>query len=588
MPYQATTIATAINRLNISHFLPAIQREFVWSPAQIITLFDSLMRGYPISTFLFWELGQDSRSEWDIYRFIENFDPRDAHNPPGSAAGVQQLMLVLDGQQRLTSLQIGLKGFYTTRRRGGRRRNPDDWVRTSLYLDLFKDPTQLPDDGETGLRYGFEFQPNDPENDANHHWFKIGRILAFNGDDRFDQFKYEEVESLPNSVTRGQQRVFQMNLDRLYRMVWKEEVISYYTEQNQDFDRVLDIFVRANSGGTVLSKSALLLSMVTAHWGNMNARDEIFNFVDQLNRDLTRRNKFDTDFVMKSCLVLTDLEVVYKVENFNRGNLYRIQQRWPMIKGAMERGVDLVNSFGIDRENLTSTNALIPIIYYLYKNPRTTLRGSTEYDARNAQLIRRWLIWALLKGAFGRASDNLLRAIRENINNLSPGADFPVDAINSTIARTGLSPVLAADEVLDLTYGGKKTFLALSLLYNFNAWGVTEHHQDHIFPRSHFTREHPDFGALSAETQNRYMELMDSFGNLELLTRDENLEKSNQDFPTWLSRRDTLFRDKHLIPADDSLLRFDRFEEFVAAREELIRQKLCSLLGPSVTDSQIQ
>ena len=83
-----------------------------------------------------------------------------------------------------------------------------------------------------------------------------------------------------------------------------DEVIAYYTETDQDYDRVLDIFVRANEGGTRLSKSDLLLSMVTANWDGVNARDEIFNFVDRVNTQLTRRNDFDKDFVMKSCLVL--------------------------------------------------------------------------------------------------------------------------------------------------------------------------------------------------------------------------------------------------------------------------------------------
>ncbi len=52
MGYQSDTISTIINRLNVRYFLPAIQREFVWDPEQIIELFDSIMRGYPISSFL--------------------------------------------------------------------------------------------------------------------------------------------------------------------------------------------------------------------------------------------------------------------------------------------------------------------------------------------------------------------------------------------------------------------------------------------------------------------------------------------------------------------------------------------------------
>src|SRR5207248_2931957 len=168
--------------------------------------------------------------------------------------------------------------------------------------------------------------------------------------------------------------------------------------------------------------------------------DQIFQFVDYINTHLTRKNDFSKDFIMKSCLVLTDLEVKYKVDNFNDKNLSLIRQHWPSIKQAVQYGVDLANSFGSDAEPLTSVNALIPIAYYVFKNPGKTFRGTSDFEARNRELIRQWLIMALLKGAFGRASDTLLKDIRENIKaSANPGADFPVQAINETIRKTGLS-----------------------------------------------------------------------------------------------------------------------------------------------------
>src|SRR5204863_2382988 len=115
--------------------------------------------------------------------------------------------------------------------------------------------------------------------------------------------------------------VFNRNLNALHRCIWGDSAISFYTEASQDYDRVLDIFIRANEGGTRLSKSDLLLSTVTAQWGDVNAREEIYGFVDRLNSDLARKNDLDKDFVMKSCLVLTDLPVQYRVNNFNDQNL---------------------------------------------------------------------------------------------------------------------------------------------------------------------------------------------------------------------------------------------------------------------------
>jgi hypothetical protein len=145
--------------------------------------------------------------------------------------------------------------------------------------------------------------------------------------------------------------------------------------------------VRANEGGTKLSKSDLLLSMVTSNWGGINAREEIFRFVDRINKELMRWNDFDKDFIMKTCLVVADLRVAYKVQNFNAQNLQKIRNRWEDIKSAVERTVNMVNFFGIDRDNLTSANALIPLIYYLSSRPGLTLRCCTPFEARNLDLV---------------------------------------------------------------------------------------------------------------------------------------------------------------------------------------------------------
>jgi uncharacterized protein with ParB-like and HNH nuclease domain len=585
MPYQSDTIANVVNRLNARYFLPAIQREFVWRPDQIVQLYDSLMRGYPISTFLFWDLKPENRDRWDIYRFIDNFHANETHNDLASTAGVQQLTLVLDGQQRLTSLLIGLKGSYTTKKKYMRYDRSDAWVKQTLHLDLFKDPEKEPDDGDLGIRYGFEFLASTPERDGDHYWFKVSRILDFDSEDRFEKFKYEERDRLPDCVTRGQVRIFERNLDRLYRVVWKNDVISYYTETDQDYDRVLDIFVRANEGGTKLSKSDLLLSMVTLKWSGVNAREEIYGFVERLNNTLDRKNDFDKDFLMKTCLVLTDLKVQYKVDNFNNQNLALIQQHWGEIKAAIENAVNLVNWFGIDRDTLTSLNALIPIIYFLYRHPGLQFRGATSASAvKNASTVRQWLTMGLLNNVFGGQSDNVLRDTRKVLQEKAVEPDFPLEALNAEIAKSGRNAnfdEVALENFLATTYGARTSFLALSLLYDDNSWGVTAYHQDHIFPRSLFTPKRLENSGLPAEKQARYAELVNRVGNLQLLLGQENQEKSDQDFQTWLTTRDAWFRRRHLIPEDDVLLRFEKFDEFVLAREGLIRQRLKRLLTPT-------
>lgn len=108
--YFGTRIAELLPRINVDILLPSIQRPYVWEPEQIVKLFDSLMRGYPINTFLFWELEPEHFGDWDIYRFVREFRHGDIHNDLASIEPDRPVTLVLDGQQRLTSLLIGLTG----------------------------------------------------------------------------------------------------------------------------------------------------------------------------------------------------------------------------------------------------------------------------------------------------------------------------------------------------------------------------------------------------------------------------------------------------------------------------------------------
>ena len=125
------------------------------------------------------------------------------------------------------------------------------------------------------MRYGFAFRTDDADaRGADHHWFKVGQILNKRSADDLENLIEQEQERLSDGTTKEQSRVLRHNLTRLHEVVWKEDAIWYHTEHKQDYDRVLDIFVRANSGGTTLSKSDLLLSTITAGAGGAPWRRE--------------------------------------------------------------------------------------------------------------------------------------------------------------------------------------------------------------------------------------------------------------------------------------------------------------------------
>jgi len=583
LAYQNASIAETIDNLNVTHFLPAIQREFVWGPDRIVMLFDSVLRGYPISSFLYWHLKHENADSWEFYDFVKRGSARGARNTSANVAGVPNLTIVLDGQQRLTSLLIGLRGQYEFKKRYGRYDNPETWQVRRLYLDLLKNPVQIPEDGEEGLRYGLQFIEKGPERIAEHFWIEVGEILRFDTEQSFEEFRAETLDAIRATGFVGDMRVPEKNLDRLYHSVWTDKAIAYFVETDQDYDRVLDIFVRANQGAVRLSKSDLLLSMMTARWSHKNARNEVYDFVDRLNRDMQLPNSFDKDFVMKSCLVLCDLPVAYQVRNFNRKNLGLIAKNWQSIKSALERTVRLTNRFGISRDNLTSANALIPVAYYFMQHPSHKLQGTSQFDAENVPKVHAWVLTSLVNNLFGGQSDRALTAARQALQSIDAEEDaFPLEALVEALESAGRRPRfddVALEDFLETEYGDWDCFLALSLLYDNANWGHLPHELDHIFPRKMFSKK--SFGDLgwSDERRQRYLNLRDCIGNLQLLTEPENRSKSGKDFSKWLRTRSDEFRRTHLIPEDDDLLKFERFEDFVSAREELIRARLGALLG---------
>lgn len=590
MSYTSITIQEVIDNINEKYYLPDIQREFVWKPEQVILLMDSILRGYPINSFLFWKIAKGNYDKWNIYKFIENFDPRKPHNEEQkNKGGKPELVLVLDGQQRLTSLLIALTGAYTIKQKYARKEKDESWSEKKLYINLLESvkKVQEDDDLETDVAYALRFlDPSDLEVERNRKklsfWFCISEIMNPDFHKKTGAFQ-KFVDEKIKEVSHGNVSIFRHNIETLREAIWENKNITFYSETEQDSDRVLDIFARTNMGGTKHTKSDLLLSMVTSKW-QINARKEINEFVDELNNRLQRDNDFNKDFVLKTSLVLTDISVRYRIETFTDVNLKQIENNWEAIKTAIKETVNLVNSFGIDRYNLTSVNAIIPIIYYLYKNPNLRLIGSTADDkTRNRMKIQQWLIMALINNVFSRQTDNVLANLRTVLQKTPKSELFPLEALNQALAemKRGTTVQKTIEEILHTEYGDSEAMLALSLLYDPIDWGrATKYEKDHIFPQTVFDTEDLQQSGITDDSQiAKFQQSFNRLGNLQLITEADNREKSDTDFEKWLKDRDPDYRDEHLIPDDDNLLKLENFEQFLAAREELIKQRLVKLFS---------
>ena len=135
MGYQTpVTIVQMLGGLRDRQFvLPDIQREFVWSEDQIAELFDSLMRGYPIGTFLFWKLDAAAAVGPEFYEFITDYSELTPHNPRVNDPA-SPVTAVLDGQQRLRAVE------YRTARKLCNSRP----IRTEERPRLLSSPTPSP------------------------------------------------------------------------------------------------------------------------------------------------------------------------------------------------------------------------------------------------------------------------------------------------------------------------------------------------------------------------------------------------------------------------------------------------------------
>jgi len=260
------------------YLLPAIQREVVWDFEQIIRLFDSVMREYTIGSFLFWDVNKETSRKFQFYEFVRSFHERDSrHNPKASITGEESIRGVLDGQQRFTALYIGLKGDYAYKVAWKRWDSDDAFPKRKLYLNLLSEAAP----NDLDMKYDFDFLTDEEavsENDNNTFWFEVGKVLNFKDHSEINDFL---IDNNLNQRPKEQAKFANQTLFKLYQMINDAQIINFYLETSQELDKVLNIFIRVNSGGTPLSYSDILLSIASAQWKSRDAREEIISFVDE-------------------------------------------------------------------------------------------------------------------------------------------------------------------------------------------------------------------------------------------------------------------------------------------------------------------
>ncbi|MET8954751.1 DUF262 domain-containing protein [Streptomyces sp. NPDC004533] len=573
------TIASALERIHRREYvLPAIQREFVWSRDKITRLFDSLMRGYPIGSFLMWQVQEGNAGRFTFYDFMRDYHERDnAHCAPTGPLGSRAVTAILDGQQRLTALNIGLYGSFTAKLPRLWANNPLAYPKKFLYVNLL----QRGQDDDLGVEYDFRFltpeEATAGTESGDAHWYRVRDV--------------REVRTVRDAVRTLQHRGIVDHdtagdvLSRLQEVVHVTPTVNFFLEEAQELDKVLNIFIRVNSGGAVLSYSDLLLSVATAQWGERDARETIHRLVDELNA-VGQGFTFSKDLILKTGLVLLGKgDIRFKVDNFDRDTMTNLEKHWSDIEGALRLGVALLADFGFSGVTLTANSVLIPLAYYLHRRNLGENYRTSEAFRDDRAAIRRWLQRSLMKsGVWGSGLDRLLTGLRATLEK-EGGQGWPTDAIEREMARQGKSlrfEPAEIDDLLDLKYGSKRLFPMLAMLYP--GVDTRDHfHEDHIFPRSLLrSRAKLRKAGVPEDALPLIEDRADRAANLQLLRGGDNTSKQASLPADWLRKhfRSDAERESWLREFDAIGLPEDvtGFLEFYDVRRERMRERLVTLL----------
>lgn len=591
MSYKKMTFKKALEEINARKMLlPAIQRRFVWDTKQIELLFDSIMRDYPIGSFLFWEVKPEAFHNYAFYEFMKDYHERDNQFnklAPKSFKPKSSIIGVLDGQQRLSSIYIGLVGTYAYKLPYYGWHNDKAFPKRFLYINLLHKQNE----DEHSPLYKFEFLTEDKSNIClkDEYWFKVSEIIKWQGaednddwiDSAINELKNSEVDgSFPDDVIQvleNSKKEIKRTLAKLYNKLHNEEILNYFEVQSDDIDAVLEIFARVNSGGKSLSKSDLLFSTIVAHWNE--GRDMMEDLLKEMNAD---NFNFDADFIVRACQMLVlDIPMKLEIKNFTAKNVSHVENRWDEIKTALLTTASWLKEFGYSRDTLTSQNAVLPIAYFIFN------KGS---DKKKDEW-RQYLTHALIKNVFSSQNDRLLEELRTELKNNIQNFQFKDWIVKKFVSNKSFA--ITEEEIEELlTYKkGRHAYIILSYLYSykFNQLSI---HLDHIHPASGFTTNKLNKLGIELDSISKWQDIKDQLPNLQMLDSTSNISKSDKLLAEWIndefqtSDLKARFFLSNYYPQNPNL-EFKNFEQFFESRKIILRDKLKQKFNVGTVDVSV-
>lgn len=556
MSYDSITISTAMRRIGNSELvLPAIQRDFVWSPDRIYRFLDSLMRGYPIGTLLFWNTKQRVQYREFTADHTDNLRYTFHIKEEGKRG-----TMVLDGQQRLQLLYLSLHGSLHGQQ---------------LHFNVL---TGNDTEDASEAKYHFEFLSDKKavERNAQHKghqlWVPLTEIYqVMNIPQRVHLVEEYHAQAGLDRPSEASHRLIQ-NVEVAYSKLKAEQILSHYTiDPNYGEDlsptpinEILEIFVRINSGGQVLSKSDLMFSLLQLGWED--AADSIDDLLDELN-DIGSFD-FDKDFVLRCALVCCGRGARYDVNKLrDEATIAQIEADFPRIVRALQSCVDFLVTDAriLDGRILGSYNSVIPFVYFLYHQ-----NNQVPHSESMVQAMKHALYLSLMTSVFARYAesriDGIIRNVLDPAQHSSPNA-FPLDQFRAFVKQR------EGRDRIDNWLLQRNIWLVMNILEGGTVLpqGRRRHRPevDHIFPSS------------KLRDADYEKDEINDFANLRLVSKRDNIWKSNLNPKEYFEAHPGV-ADQYLIPTN--LLNYDQYPEFLLARRQRIWERIQAFLGLSDED----
>jgi len=549
--------------------LPEMQRQYVWRSTRVRDLLDSLYRGYPSGAILLWETDEAVP--------LQDFAVSQSANP------YQSTRLLLDGQQRLTSLSAVIRGEPVSVR--GRRR-PIDLLFNLEHPDQLAVVTEVEENGDDEDDVDDDSELIGDETDSTEdellkrfnkmtfvvatrkleqlpHWVKVSEVFKTDNDapflkragiSGFDDPRYEKYS----------QRLARLRGIRKY--VYRMDVL----ERTLSYDEVTEIFVRVNSLGAKLRSSDLALAQITAKW-----RHSLQTFQDF--QKACAKTGFDLDLGLHLKNLMAFATGQSRFQIVGSLNVEKLQKAWKEACEGMEFALNFLRSnLGIDSPALLSSPFLLVVLAY-FGHSRNYALSNDE-----ARQLRYWALMANAKGRFSRGSSETI--LDQDLASIRQGG-----AVSELIDRLRLQFGRLDITAEELEGRNQRSALFKTMFLAFRAAGAKDWRShlaialDHSGVQ-HRLQFHHIFPKAVLKTSFTAREA-DDIANLAFIGGKTNRAISDKApavyLPPLVDELGEPAFSAQCIPVEASLLEVESYKAFLLERRKRIATALNTFVGPA-------